>query len=193
AVGRDGRLSSPELEAALVEGLTESGVDAVRVGIGPTPMLYFAAVTLPVDGGVMITGSHNPADYNGFKMMIGKRSFYGADIQELGRLAASGAFRSGEGTVREERVLDAYVARLAQDFSGARALRIAWDAGNGATGDALVKLTAKLPGEHLLLNETIDGRFPAHHPDPTEPKNLVQLQEMVRARRCDLGIAFDGD
>jgi phosphomannomutase len=193
AIGRDGRLSSPALEAALIGGFTQSGIDVVRVGLGPTPMLYFAATTLPVDGGIMITGSHNPADYNGFKMMIGKKSFYGADIQELGKIAAAGAFRDGAGKVAETRLLDDYVTRLVKDFAGKRALKVAWDAGNGATGEALVKLVAQLPGEHILLNETIDGTFPAHHPDPTEPKNLVQLQDAVRQHRCDVGIAFDGD
>ncbi len=193
AVGYDGRLSSPALEAALVDGFVAGGIDVVRIGLGPTPMLYFAASTLPVDGGVMITGSHNPADYNGFKMMIGKKSFFGQDIQELGRIAASGDFSAGQGKVSKRRVLEDYVARLLKDFSGTRRLKVAWDAGNGATGEALVKLTAGLPGQHILLNEAIDGRFPAHHPDPTEPKNLAQLQETVRRERCDLGIAFDGD
>ncbi len=193
AVGYDGRLSSPALEEGLVRGLCESGIEVVRVGLGPTPMLYFAAMTLPVEAGLMITGSHNPPDYNGFKMMLGKKPFYGAEIQALGRIAASGAFRNGQGTVREERVLEAYVDRLAADYDGKRRLKIAWDAGNGATGEALVKLIAKLPGEHVLINERIDGTFPAHHPDPTEAKNLVQLQTLVGERGCDLGIAFDGD
>jgi phosphomannomutase len=193
AVGRDGRLSSPELEAALVEGLTGAGVDVVRVGLGPTPMLYYAASTLEVDGGLMVTGSHNPPNYNGFKMMLGKRSFFGADIQRLGRIAAAGRFPAGHGKREERSVLDAYVARLLADYRGGRALRVAWDAGNGATGEALRRLTARLPGTHFRLNDEIDGNFPAHHPDPTEPKNLEQLQETVARERCDLGIAFDGD
>jgi phosphomannomutase len=193
AVAYDGRLSSPELESALVGGLTESGVDVVRVGLGPTPMLYYAAFTLDVDGGIMITGSHNPADYNGFKMVIQKKSFFGPDIQRLGQIAAAGDFATGAGAVTVHSVFDAYVNRLLQDYDGRNRLKIAWDAGNGATGDALVKLTAGLPGEHILLNQTIDGTFPAHHPDPTEPKNLVQLQAAVAEHRCDLGIAFDGD
>ncbi len=193
AVGYDGRLSSPKLEAALVGGLAESGIDVVRIGLGPTPMLYYAVFTLQVDGGLMITGSHNPANYNGFKMMTGKKSFFGRDIQELGKVAAAGDFRSGAGKVTEQRVFEDYVARLLQDYDGKRKLKVAWDAGNGATGAALVALVKGLPGEHILLNETIDGTFPAHHPDPTEPKNLVQLQEAVRDKGCDFGIAFDGD
>jgi phosphomannomutase len=125
--------------------------------------------------------------------MLGKKAFFGQDITRLGAIAAAGRFPSGTGQVEERHVLDSYVARLAQDYRGARSLFVAWDAGNGATGEALAKLTERLPGRHILLNETIDGRFPAHHPDPTEPKNLVQLQETVRREGCDLGIAFDGD
>ncbi len=193
AVGRDGRLSSPALESALVEGLTAGGIDVLRIGLGPTPMLYFAVNTLAVDGGIMVTGSHNPADYNGFKLMLGKKSFFGQDIQRLGRIAAAGRFPRGTGRVETRAVLAPYVDRLAADYDGTRPLHIAWDAGNGATGEALQRLVAKLPGRHELLNEVIDGRFPAHHPDPTEAKNLVQLQKAVTERRCDLGIAFDGD
>jgi phosphomannomutase len=192
-VGRDGRLSSPKLEAALVEGLAGSGIDVVRIGLGPTPMLYFAAWTLEVAGGIMVTGSHNPPSHNGFKLVLDRKSFFGVDIRRLGRIAAAGKFSNGQGRVEDKAVLDAYVARLAADYRGARALSVAWDAGNGATGEALQRLVKKLPGRHLLLNETIDGRFPVHHPDPTEPKNLKQLQDAVTAERCDLGIAFDGD
>jgi phosphomannomutase len=193
AVGYDGRLSSPGLAAALVEGATEAGIDVIRIGLGPTPMLYYAVMTLDVDGGIQITGSHNPPDYNGFKMMLGKRSFFGEAIQQLGQLALNGKFRTGHGSASDRYVLDDYVARLAQDYEGGKKLKVAWDAGNGATGEALVKLVKQLPGEHILLNERIDGTFPAHHPDPTEAKNLVQLQDAVLQQRCDVGIAFDGD
>jgi phosphomannomutase len=194
AVGRDGRLSSPSLEAALVEGLTGGGIDVARIGLGPTPMLYFAVSTLDVDGGLMVTGSHNPANYNGFKLMLGKKSFFGQDIQRLGRLAAEvprPAARAGQ--VTEKAITDAYVTRLLADYDGTRPLHVVWDAGNGATGEVLQRLVQKLPGKHVLLNEKIDGRFPAHHPDPTEAKNLVQLQKAVLDSRADLGIAFDGD
>jgi phosphomannomutase len=194
AVGRDGRLSSPALEAALLEGLAEGGVDGLRIGLGPTPMLYFAVNTLDVDGGVMVTGSHNPADYNGFKLMLGKKPFFGPDIQRLGRVAAAPpAPALHRGGAVERQVIDAYVARLLADYDGVRPLHVAWDAGNGATGEVLQRLVARLPGRHVLLNESIDGRFPAHHPDPTEEKNLVQLRQAVLERGCDLGIAFDGD
>ena len=193
AVGYDGRLSSPMLEAALVKGLTESGIDVLRVGRGPTPMVYYATVTQGVDGSVMLTGSHNPPNYNGFKMMLGKRSFFGKDIQHLGKVAADGAWRNGSGAVKTVSITEEYIARLAKDYDGDRPLHVVWDAGNGATGEVLVELVKRLPGKHVLLNEVIDGTFPAHHPDPTEPHNLVQLQEKVAEVKADLGIAFDGD
>jgi phosphomannomutase len=193
AVGYDGRLSSPVLEKALVEGLTGCGIDVVRVGLGPTPMLYFAASTLAVDGGIMITGSHNPPDYNGFKMMLKRKSVFGAEIQRIGRIAAERRFPSGQGEASEKRLLEEYVARLLQDYDGQRGLHVAWDPGNGATGEAVEKLVQKLPGTHEVINSKIDGTFPAHHPDPTEEKNLEQLQALVAAKKCDLGIAFDGD
>ena len=193
AVGYDGRLSSPMLEAALVQGLTESGIDVVRVGRGPTPMVYYATVTQGVDGSVMLTGSHNPPNYNGFKMMLGKRSFFGKDIQQLGEVAADGAWTTGSGAVKTISITEEYIARLARDYDGEHPLKVVWDAGNGATGEVLTSLVQRLPGTHFLLNEMIDGTFPAHHPDPTEPHNLVQLQEKVAEEAADLGIAFDGD
>ena len=194
AIGYDGRLSSPMLEEAVVQGLTEAGIDVVRIGLGPTPMLYYAVSTVPgVDGGIMITGSHNPPNYNGFKMMLGKKSFFGKDIQQLGAVASKGEWTSGQGTWRKLSVFDEYVARVAKDYDGTKDLKIVWDAGNGATGDALVQLVKALPGTHILLNEVIDGTFPAHHPDPTEPHNLIQLQDKVAETKADFGIAFDGD
>ncbi|MEQ8228645.1 MAG: phosphomannomutase/phosphoglucomutase [Rhodospirillales bacterium] len=193
ATGYDGRLSSPELEAALSQGLRAAGIDVVRVGRGPTPMLYFATHHLNTDAGLMVTGSHNPPEFNGVKMVKQGKSFFGADIRQLGEMAAAGDYAAGNGAETSEDILDAYVARLLQDVDGAKPLTIAWDAGNGAAGDALVKLVAGLPGRHVLLNEVIDGTFPAHHPDPTVEKNLAQLKDAVRAEACDLGIAFDGD
>jgi phosphomannomutase len=194
AVGYDGRLTSPELEAGVVDGLATEGADVVRIGRGPTPMLYYAAATLGVDGGIMVTGSHNPPDYNGFKLVLRGRPFYGAAIQRLGEIAlALGAPRCAQGRVTEHAIRGDYVARLARDYDGTRPLTVAWDVGNGATGEVVEELTARLPGRHILLNEMIDGTFPAHHPDPTIPENLVQLQQAVAREHCDLGIAFDGD
>ena len=194
AVGYDGRLTSPELEAALVEGLCESGADVVRIGRGPTPMLYFAAATLGVDAGIMITGSHNPPDHNGFKLVLGGKAFYGPAIQKLGETALGlGRAAATRGRVEEQSVFEDYIARLARDYDGERPLAVAWDPGNGATGEVVQRLTPMLPGRHVLINETIDGTFPAHHPDPTVAENLVQLQQAVAGEGCDLGIGFDGD
>ena len=192
-VGRDGRLSSPELEAALVEGLISAGADVIRVGLVPTPALYFAAYTMKSAGGVMVTGSHNPPNHNGFKFTSGKKPFYGSDIKTLGTLSASGDFLSGNGTVRDHYVTDDYIQELRKAYSTTRGLKIAWDAGNGATGDVMTRIAAQLPGEHILLNAEIDGTFPNHHPDPTVPENLEQLIEVVKSQKCDLGVAFDGD
>ena len=176
-----------------MRGLNESGVDAVRVGLGPTPMLYYAAAELGVDGGIMITGSHNPADYNGFKMVLRGDAFFGADIQGLGRMAAAGDWEQGSGGgLRSRRSWIATSNGCSQGFDGG-AFRIGWDAGNGAAGPALEKLAAKLPGEHHLLYTEVDSRFPNHHPDPTEEANLADLKALVAAKGLDFGIAFDGD
>jgi phosphomannomutase len=194
AVGYDGRLTSPELEAALVEGLVEGGADVTRIGRGPTPMLYFAAATLPVEGGLMVTGSHNPPDHNGFKMVLRGKPFFGEAIQRLAKMALTlGDPARPRGRIEQRVVFDDYVDRLARDYRAARGLAVAWDCGNGATGEAVASLVKLLPGRHVLLNEVIDGTFPAHHPDPTIPENLVQLQQAVAAESCELGIAFDGD
>ena len=195
AVGYDGRLSSPELAASLVDGLKASGMEVLRVGRGPTPMLYFAATTLRTDGAVMVTGSHNPPDYNGFKMMLGKRAFFGADIQKLGQMAAAGdVVEEAEGSDRAVDVADDYVKRLVQDWDGGdRKLKVVWDNANGAAGEVLQRLVKVLPDEHTVLNAEIDGRFPAHHPDPTIARNQEQLIAAVREQGADLGIGFDGD
>jgi phosphomannomutase len=192
-VGFDGRLSSPELARALADGLERSGIEVLWIGRGPTPMMYFAVYHLATDGGLQVTGSHNPPSHNGFKMMLGKKPLYGAQIQELGQLAAEGGFTDDQGVIREAPLLDAYVDRLVQDFRPGRPLSVVWDAGNGATGEALSAMTARLPGRHKLLFADIDGRFPNHHPDPTVAANLADLIAAVRGEGADLGIAFDGD
>ncbi len=199
AVGYDGRRSSPMLEHALVEGLTASGCDVVRVGLGATPMLYYAeASDEDVHGGIQITGSHNPPNYNGFKMVFQGRPFFGSDIQELGRRSAAGEWSDGAGEVEEREILDEYVARMLTALGGIDAasldgMRIGWDAGNGAAGPALEKLVAKLPGEHHVLFTEVDGGFPNHHPDPTVEENLADLKSLVSAKSLDFGVAFDGD
>jgi phosphomannomutase len=195
AVGYDGRLSSPALEPELVAGLMASGMEVLRIGRGPTPMLYFAATTLPTDGAIMVTGSHNPPDYNGFKMMLGKKPFFGLQIQLIGEKAAIGdVVPEAGGSESTIDVSTKYVARLLKDWDGsAQSLKVVWDNGNGAAGDILRRLVTSLPGTHTVLNGDIDGTFPAHHPDPTVAKNLEQLIAEVRARGADIGIAFDGD
>lgn len=198
-VGRDGRTSSPRLEAALVNGLRESGVDAVRIGLSATPMLYFAEASAPdVQGGIQVTGSHNPANHNGFKMVLGGRPFFGDDIQRLGQIAAAGDWFDGKGREECRDVLAAYVDRLIAGLSGIghdrlAAFRIGWDTGNGAAGPAVELLTQKLPGEHHLLFTSVDGTFPNHHPDPTVEANLADLKDLVAAKQLDFGVAFDGD
>jgi len=198
-VGYDGRLSSPVLEHALVEGLTASGMDVVRIGMGPTPMLYYAEASMEdVQGGIQITGSHNPANYNGFKLVFMGRPFFGGDIQELGRLAAAGDWMVGQGAFEHREILGTYVDRLVEGLAGIGLdqlsdRRIGWDAGNGAAGPALELLVQKLPGEHHTLFTQVDGTFPNHHPDPTEEKNLADLKALVAAKKLDFGIAFDGD
>jgi len=199
AVAYDGRVSSPILEHALVEGLTASGCDVVRIGMGPTPMLYYAEASAEdVDGGIQITGSHNPANYNGFKMVFQGRPFFGEAIAELGEMAAAGAWASGTGTVETREVMPAYIDRLVEGLGGVgedrlAGLRIGWDAGNGAAGPALEALVARLPGEHFTLYTDVDGNFPNHHPDPTEEKNLADLRRLVAEKSLDFGVAFDGD
>ena len=193
ALGYDGRLSSPELEEAVAAGLRASGVTPLRIGRGPTPLLYFAVYELDADGGIMVTGSHNPPDHNGFKIMLGKASFYGRQIQELGQLAEAGDFTSGDAQDETHDLSELYLARITEEMKIDPELSVVWDAGNGASGELMARLTDRLPGNHVLLNAEIDGTFPSHHPDPTVPENLVQLQQAVRSGGCNLGIAFDGD
>ena len=192
AVGRDGRLHSPALEAALIDGLTQSGLDVAMVGMGPSPMLYFAVATLGVDGGIQVTGSHNPADYNGFKMLLNGRSVFGEEIQALGRRAEIADWVEGLGSVSEVDVIPAYLDALLKGFDG-QAYRIGWDNGNGAGGEILERLLPRLPGEHHAIYTEVDGTFPNHHPDPTVEANLADLKALVADKQLDFGIAFDGD
>ena len=192
AVGRDGRTHSPILAAELIRGLVEGGINVDDIGVGPSPMLYFAVSTLAVQGGIQVTGSHNPSDYNGFKMLLNGRSVFGEEIQKIGRRAADGDWTDGLGSVDQVDVLDTYVDRLVQGFEGGT-FRIGWDAGNGAAGPALEKLITKLPGEHFAIHTEVDGRFPNHHPDPTVEANLEDLKALVAEKKLDFGIAFDGD
>ena len=197
AVGYDGRVSSVSLEGELVRGLRETGIDVVRVSLGPTPMLYYAEAVLEVDGGVQVTGSHNPGQYNGFKMVLAHAPFYGADIRDLDRLGEAADWETGEGAVSNYVIIDDYVARLVEGFDAQKPdgspFRIGWDAGNGAAGEVIEKHVKLLPGEHFTSFTDIDGTFPNHHPDPTEEKNLGDLKKLVADNKLDFGLAFDGD
>ncbi|MGB9151578.1 MAG: phosphomannomutase/phosphoglucomutase [Alphaproteobacteria bacterium] len=197
-VGYDGRTHSPAFEEALIEGLLFTGAVVERIGLGPTPMLYFAAAHTKADAGIMVTGSHNPSDQNGFKMLLAKNlpgggPVYGEAIKKLAEMAAAGDYVSGAGSVSTSDIRETYVARLLHDYQGPQPLSVVWDCGNGAAGEIVTMLTEKLPGTHTLLFADIDGRFPAHHPDPTDPHNLIDLQKAVADCNADLGIAFDGD
>ncbi|MEL1251708.1 phosphoglucomutase/phosphomannomutase PgmG [Aurantiacibacter gilvus] len=199
AVGYDGRVSSPMLEHALVEGLTSSGCDVRRIGMGATPMLYYAEASADeVHGGIQITGSHNPANYNGFKMVFRGRPFFGEDIQTLGHMAAQGDWIDGSGSVESVDIIDEYVERMLAALAGVdeaalSGIKVGWDAGNGAAGPALELLAQRLPGEHHLLFTEVDGNFPNHHPDPTVEANLADLRKLVAEKNLDFGVAFDGD
>lgn len=195
AVCRDGRLTSPELESALVTGLVEGGMQVHCVGLGPTPSLYFAVFADNLDGGVMVTGSHNPPDQNGFKLVLGGEPVFGQALKSL--VARAPEPRAG-GSV-DDLIIDgvsalrAYVEQLARVGADVPPLHVVWDCGSGAVGAVIRALTERLPGRHTLLNAVVDGHFPAHHPDPSVSENLCELQAAVRAHGADVGIAFDGD
>ena len=194
AVGRDNRPSSDGLRDALVEGLTTAGVTVVDLGVVPTPVLYWSLYNLPVAGGIQITGSHNPAEYNGFKLSLGKESLHGHDLQHLLELIQSNAAPTGKGTVRTEAPIDRYVADIvARIGTLARPMTIAYDCGNGAAALVAPQLMKALGVDAIGLFTESDGTFPNHHPDPTVPENLEALIDTVRREGAEPGVAFDGD
>ena len=195
SVGRDGRLSSPALFKSLVKGLLAGGLNVIDIGICPSPLVYFSLFQLPVDGGIMITGSHNAAEYNGFKICIGKEAIHGEAIHELRRVMEAGKFVSGQGKLSEHPIIPDYLAYLNRSFSGvnAKRLHVVIDCGNGAAA-----LVAKQALEILGCRVTglycdVDGRFPNHHPDPTVLENLDDLIKAVKRHKADVGIGYDGD
>lgn len=192
-VGRDGRMSSPEMAEALIQGILDCGLGVVDVGLGPTPMLYYAAKSMDATGGVMVTGSHNPKDHNGFKFVLNNGPFFGQDIQGLRTIGEAGIFAKGKGEHVRRDIRGEYLNVLLEAYDGERALRVAWDAGNGATGEIMEGLAKHLAGFHKTLFAEIDGEFPNHHPDPTEPHNLEDLIALVKQEKMDVGLAFDGD
>ncbi len=196
AMARDGRLSSPTLAQALAEGMKSTGAKVIDTGVGPTPMLYYATHHFKADGGIMVTGSHNPPTHNGFKMTLGSKPFFGENITNFASMIANEDFHKGTGNIESHPIFEAYVTRLLEGFektSAKRPLTVVWDAGNGAAGEVMAALASKLPGSHHLLYETIDGKFPHHHPDPTVPENLKDLIAAVKKHKADVGVAFDGD
>jgi phosphomannomutase len=193
AVGRDGRLSGPSLSAALIQGLVASGVDVIDIGPVTTPMLYFAASTL-CSSGIQVTGSHNPKDYNGFKMVMAGRAIYGEDIQALARLMREGAPTAARpGNVRNINLLAPYRDRIVQDVKLARPIKIVVDSGNGIAGASAPAIFRALGCEVIELYSEVDGTFPNHHPDPSKPENLKDLIAAIRSSGAELGLAFDGD
>lgn len=193
AVGRDGRLTSEALCSKLIEGLVDAGCDVYAIGLCPSPMLYFAEYHLETDAAMMVTGSHNPSEYNGFKMCFGRGSFYGDDIQNMAKVVQAGDLPKHTGSVQEADVLRAYIDRILKQFPSDFSMNVVWDPGNGAGAHVVSELVKKLPGTHHVINGEVDGTFPAHHPDPTVAANLVQLQDEVKQRGADIGLAFDGD
>jgi phosphomannomutase/phosphoglucomutase len=195
AVGRDCRVSGPRISADLVFGLRKAGADVIDIGVGPTPYLYFAAHHLGTDGSVMVTGSHNPGDENGLKIMRGKASFFGDDIRKLGSMVESGQYGpEGNGGFEQQNLEEQYVAALTKSIQiQDPSIRVVVDAGNGAAGPLGLRALRAVGLDPVALFCDMDGTFPNHHPDPTVPKNLVTLMETMKKERAVVGIAFDGD
>ena len=196
-IGMDGRLSSPLLESCLNDGLKKSGCDVYRIGMGPTPMLYFASHHFNADGAIQVTGSHNPKNYNGFKMVMNQKSFFGEDIIQLGELAKAGIDEIHNGNSKKVNINDAYIEKIIEPIHNINSelinKTIVWDCGNGAVGPSIDVITKKLPGNHIVLFSEVDGNFPNHHPDPTDPSTLKFLSSKMKEVNADLGIGFDGD
>ncbi len=192
-IARDGRLHSPQLAQALAEGLQSGGCDVIDIGQVPTPVLYFATHHLKTGTGIMITGSHNPPDYNGLKLMIDGDTLYGDDITALYQRIENGTLNSGQGDYREQSILDAYLDRISGDVTLAHPMNIAIDCGNGVGGVVAGELFRRLGCTVTELFCEVDGSFPNHHPDPSKPENLAAIRESVVQQQLDLGFAFDGD
>src|SRR5579872_7279354 len=192
-LGRDCRLSSTRLRNALIKGLVASGCEVTDVGVVPTPLLYYSVFHLKAGGAVMITGSHNPAEYNGFKVVSGGSTIHGDEIQELRRMIEREDFAKGAGSEKSFDIVTPYVDEISAQFQFPRRVKVVADAGNGTAGPAIHCIFHKLNCDATELFFEMDGRFPNHHPDPTVPKNLAKLVETVKAQHADIGIAFDGD
>jgi phosphomannomutase/phosphoglucomutase len=192
-LGRDCRLSGGRIHAALLKGLLASGANVLDIGTAPTPLLYYSVVHFEAAGGVMITGSHNPPEYNGIKTVCGPGTLHGEQIQQVLKLIQGNDFESGAGTVKEVDAATPYVEEIASQFQFTRRVKVALDAGNGTAGPVFHRILERLNVEPVELFFEMDGRFPNHHPDPTMPENLRDLAKAVRKEKAELGIAFDGD
>ena len=193
SLGYDGRKSSPLLLKYLTEGFISVGIDVVTIGCGPTPMLYFSTYFLNTDGGVVITGSHNPPDYNGFKITMGGKPFFGEDIKKLSKKIIEYNPKVIKGKKLKRKIDKDYIARIMQNFVGNQKLIVVWDPGNGSAGEIVQQIVKYLPGTHYVINSEIDGDFPNHHPDPTKIENLIQIKNVIKKNNADFGFAFDGD
>ncbi|HWN31066.1 MAG TPA: phosphomannomutase/phosphoglucomutase, partial [Burkholderiales bacterium] len=193
AVGRDGRLSGPELSAAMARGVQKSGVNVIDIGMVATPMLYFATFHLQTHSGVMITGSHNPPDYNGIKIVLGGETLSGETIQKLRTRIEQNDLTQGSGSYAQESISEDYVARITRDIKLARPMKIVVDCGNGVAGAFAPKLYRKLGCEVKELFCEVDGAFPNHHPDPSQPENLKDVIHALKTTDAEIGLAFDGD
>lgn len=192
-VGYDARLSSPEISESLTKGFMESGVNVIRLGLVTTPISYYSMFDLEVDGGIMVTGSHNPPDYNGFKISFGKTTLFGDDIQQLREIIEQKDFLQGEGHAKDHDIFPSYVKRYQEEFKDLKAIDLVLDCGNGAAGVAARRLYEAIGLKPDILFEEPDGRFPNHHPDPTVEKNLDDLKAAVKSKGAKVGIGFDGD
>ena len=194
AIGYDGRLTSPSLYDALCAGLLESGANVFSIGLCPTPMAYFAHYHLKTDAAVMVTGSHNPPEYNGFKMVLNKHSFFADEIQNLQSLTTLKNILTGQGKLNNFDIRKEYVKNNLKNIKFNKRMKIAWDIANGSMGTVIDSFTNQLSrAEHIVINKEVDGTFPNHHPDPTVPKNMEQLIKTVISNSCDIGLGFDGD
>jgi phosphomannomutase len=194
-IARDGRVSSPNLTNHLIHGLLSSGINVYDLGLTATPVMYYATKKLNISAGIMVTGSHNPKEYNGFKFIINDKPFFGSDLQDLYRFIENSPNNnhSKTGNLINYSMDKAYLQFLLTRFNINHTLKIAWDPGNGATGNLVKELLYHFPGKHFLLNETIDGNFPNRPPDPSIEQNLQGLKDLVLENKCDFGIGFDGD
>jgi phosphomannomutase/phosphoglucomutase len=192
-IGRDGRLSGPEFAQALAEGITSTGINVIDIGVVATPITYFAAKHLETNSCVSITGSHNPPDYNGLKMVLGGQTLYGDMIQDLRRRIEENDFAEGSGSITHTDVREAYITRILSDIKLARPMKIVLDCGNGVGGNTAPKLYKELGCELVELFTEVDGNFPNHHPDPSKPENLQDVIHALQTTDAELGIAFDGD